>query len=77
MSRIRICSIDEEGRFGGPENRIVQVAKALKQHGVDTHVVYPQYDSEKFAEELSQAEISNSALNISKHHRIEQRKKCL
>ncbi|TLD41219.1 MAG: Glycosyltransferase [Candidatus Jettenia ecosi] len=66
MSRIRVCNVDEEGRFGGPERRIVQVAKALKQLGVDTHVVYPRYDSEKFAQELSKAGISSSALNITR-----------
>lgn len=74
MSRIRVCNVDEEGRFGGPERRIVQVAKALKQHGVDTHVVYPKYDSEKFAQELSKAGVSSSALNIT---RLSKEKKVL
>ena len=65
-SRIRVCSVDEEGRFGGPERRITQIAKAAKIHGIDTHVVYPTYDSEKFARELSQAGVSNSALDITR-----------
>ncbi len=74
MSQIRVCNVDEEGRFGGPARRIVQVAKALKQHGVDTHVVYPKYDSGKFAQELSKAGISSSALNIT---RLSKEKKVL
>lgn len=74
MSQIRVCNVDEEGRFGGPERRIVQVAKALKQHGVDTHVVYPKYDSEKFAQELTLSGISSLALNIT---RLSKEKKVL
>lgn len=74
MKQIRVCNVDEEGRFGGPERRIVQVAKALKQHGVDTYVVYPKYDSGKFAQELSKAGISSSALNIT---RLSKEKKVL
>ena len=68
ISQIRVCSVDEEGRFGGPERRIVQVAKALKTHGqgVDTQVVYPRDDSEKFALELSRSGVSSSALNITR-----------
>jgi len=37
---INICNVDEEGRFGGPERRIVQVAAALIECGVHTHVLY-------------------------------------
>lgn len=71
---LHVCNVDEEGRFGGPERRIVQVAKALKQHNVDTHVVCPKYDSEKFAQELSLAGIPYSALNIT---RLSKEKKVL
>lgn len=68
LLRLHVCSIDEEGRFGGPEYRITQIAKALKLSGqdVETHVVYPKDDSEKFAKELSRAGISKSALNITR-----------
>jgi len=36
---ILVCNVDEEGRFGGPERRIVQVSNALKAYEVETHVV--------------------------------------
>ena len=76
VSRIRVCSVDEEGRFGGPESRITQIAKALNasQKDIDTHVVYPRDDSERFAQELSRERISNSALNIT---RLSKEKKVL
>ena len=74
VSQIRVCSVDEEGRFGGPERRITQIASALKIYGVDTHVVYPTDDSERFGQELSKEGVSNSALNIT---RLSREKKVL
>jgi len=71
---LKVANVDEEGRFGGPERRIVQVAKALKQHNVDTQVIYPKYDSEKFAQELSREDITCLALNIT---RLSKEKKIL
>lgn len=71
---IRVCNVDEEGRFGGPERRIVQVAKALKQHNVETHVVYPNFDSERFAQEIARAGISSTDLSIT---RLSKEKKIL
>lgn len=66
MSKIRVCNVLEEGRFGGPQRRVLQVAKALNSYNIDTHVVYSKYDSEKLSQELSQAAISNSAINITR-----------
>lgn len=67
-AKIYLCSVDEEGRFGGPEHRITQVAKGLELHGheVKTHVVYPTDDSERFAQELLKRGILCSALNITR-----------
>ncbi|MFA7184966.1 MAG: glycosyltransferase family 4 protein, partial [Victivallales bacterium] len=65
---IKICSVDEEGRFGGPEHRITQVAKGLEAYGhkMRTHVVYPTDDSERFGRELTDRGITCSALNITR-----------
>lgn len=71
---MQVCNVDEEGRFGGPERRIVLVAQELKRHGVDTHVVYPTMDSRRFADELARAGITNSPLNIT---RLSKEKKIL
>ncbi len=73
-STIHVVNVIEEGRFGGPQRRIVQVAKALKRLGVDTLVVRPNLDSERFAQELSREGISSSALNIT---RLSKEKKIL
>lgn len=72
--KIQVCNVHEDGRFGGPANRIIQVAKSLKPLGVDTHVVYPNLDSTRFAYELSLAEVSSSALHIT---RLSKEKKTL
>ena len=74
MQQIRVCNVIEEGRFGGPERRIVQVAKVLKTRNIETHVFYPKYDSEKFSQELLKAGIPNSALSI---NRLTKEKKVL
>jgi len=66
MSHIKVCSVNEEGRFGGPERRVVEIAKALKERGIDTHVVYPAYDSERYSQELLKAGIRNTSLNITR-----------
>ena len=67
-SKISVCSVVEEGRFGGPAHRITQVAKGLEVYGheVDTHVVYPTADSERFALELAKREVPCTALNITR-----------
>lgn len=66
IDAIKVANVDEEGRFGGPERRIVQVAKALKRHNVDTQIVYPNFDSERFAREITRAGISSTALSITR-----------
>ncbi len=45
---IRVLNIDEEGRFGGPERRIVNVAEGIKSQNVETLVLLPLLDSEYF-----------------------------
>ncbi len=74
MPFIKVCSIDEEGRFGGPERRVIIVGKALKQHGIDTHVVYPIHDSEKFSQKLSKSGLESTSLDIT---RLTEEKKVL
>ena len=64
--RLRVCNVDEEGRFGGPERRIVQVAQALSLHGVDTHVLYPELDSVEFTKQLNLHGIKTTKMNITR-----------
>lgn len=65
-SCLRVCNVDEEGRFGGPERRIVQVAHALRQYNIKTHVVYPMLDSEVFEEHLDSHNIPGTKLDITR-----------
>ena len=39
--RIRVLNIIIEDRVGGPQRQIIQVAKNLKEKGVDTIVAIP------------------------------------
>lgn len=61
-----VCNVDEEGRFGGPERRIVQVAKALQNHDVVTHVIYPKMDSDEFERQLEQYGVASTKLDITR-----------
>jgi glycosyltransferase involved in cell wall biosynthesis len=53
--KIKICNVDEEGRFGGPERRIIQVAKALSSYNVDTVILFPKLDSGVFRSKIAEA----------------------
>lgn len=66
MHKINICSIDEEGRFGGPERRIVEIARALIQHNIKTHIIYPILDSERFQQEIKSANTCHTAIGITR-----------
>lgn len=50
--RIRVANVIEEGRIGGPQRRIAAVAAKLEKSGIDTLVVLPNSESEKFVEAL-------------------------
>ena len=65
---INVCIVDEEGRFGGPESRITQIASSLNTAGfcIKSHVVFPTMDSERFEFELSKRSVANYPLNITR-----------
>ena len=63
---LNICSIDEEGRYGGPQRRTIEVAKEIKKYGVETDVLYPIYDSELFKEALEKSRINCTAIKITR-----------
>jgi glycosyltransferase involved in cell wall biosynthesis len=51
---MRVANITEEGRYGGPQGRIVDVASRLPEHGIDPLVVCPSFDSERFRREMDE-----------------------
>jgi glycosyltransferase involved in cell wall biosynthesis len=63
---MKIANIIEEGRLGGPQIRIAEVACRLKGHGIETTVVYPKYQSDLFKERLEAYGIKNIRLPLHK-----------
>jgi glycosyltransferase involved in cell wall biosynthesis len=66
VNLIRVCNIDEEGRFGGPERRITQVAKELKRLGVSTCIVLPFMDCEVFLKYIINNNINHQQIDITR-----------
>ena len=64
---IKVANIILDGRFGGPQNRILQVAERLKKCGIETIVIIPKKDSENFYSKLVEKNISVKRLNL---HRL-------
>lgn len=63
---MRICNYIEEGRYAGPQARITLVVEALKSYGIETHVAYSRYDSDKFSSKLAEKKIPNTPLGITR-----------
>ena len=63
---MNVCSIDEEGRFGGPEKRIIEIAAALKKTNINTHVLYPKLDSDRFTFEIKKLKIQSTAFFLTR-----------
>ncbi|BBD09573.1 glycosyltransferase family 4 protein [Desulfovibrio ferrophilus] len=55
---LRVCNIIEEGRLGGPQVRIAEIAHRLVTHGVETTVVLPEMDSADFIQLLEERKIN-------------------
>lgn len=64
---IKVANIIFEGRFGGPQNRILQVAQKLKRYGIETVVVIPKKDSDYFYQKLKKNGITVKRLFL---HRL-------
>ena len=63
----RIANIVLDGRFAGPQNRILLVAERLKKYGIETIVIIPRRDSEIFYRKLVQKNIQTRRMNL---HRL-------
>lgn len=69
---MKIANIIEDGRLGGPQIRIAEVAKRLREHGIETTVVYPKYQSDLFKQKLDAYGIRNIRMPL---HRLTKDKK--
>jgi glycosyltransferase involved in cell wall biosynthesis len=54
---VKVVNFIAEGRYGGPQARIVQVAARLRPMGIETTVVLPTRESDRFRAELQRAEV--------------------
>lgn len=64
---MRVANIIEESRWGGPQKRIVLVASALRDFGIDTVVLHPSCDADQFKQSLLEANIDSKCLSL---HRL-------
>ena len=64
---LKIASIVEEGRFGGPQRWISAVSGRLKEYGGDPIVIFSSSDSEFFCEELCRQKIRYRRISL---HRL-------
>jgi len=61
---LKVANIIEEGRYGGPQARIITVAEKLKSYGIETFVIFPDKDSDVFYEKLIHSGIKFRRLKI-------------
>lgn len=66
MAKIKVLNVDEEGRFGGPERRIINVARELHQKSVETTVILPELDNERFVAYANALGVKYQALDITR-----------
>ena len=71
INKIKVANIILDGRFGGPQNRILQVSEKLKKYGVNTVVIIPKKESDTFYSKLIQKDIQVKRLNL---HRLTKHK---
>jgi len=64
---LKAANLIEEGRWGGPQKRITLVATALNDHAIETTVLLPWRDSERFRQALDSAGVAWKALPL---HRL-------
>jgi len=63
---LKILNIDEEGRYGGPERRIVNIASVLNRHGIQTTVLLPHLDSTYFQDACILKDVRYEILDLTR-----------
>lgn len=64
--KIKVANVIMEGRYAGPQARIVSIAEKLKDYDIDTIVIFPRKDSTFFHKKLLSRGIRTNRLNL--HH---------
>ena len=63
---MKVINVDEEGRVGGPERRIANVAGRLTKIGTKTTVIIPILDGDFFKEYLDSLSVDYAVLDITR-----------
>ena len=63
---MKICYVDEDGRFGGPQQRMLLIASELKKKNISVEVVIPKDETEIFKKKLINENIKFYELNITR-----------
>lgn len=63
--KIRVANILEEGKLGGPQVRVTNIACALKDQ-VETTVIMPDENSERFRAKLDECNIRYKVMNLTR-----------
>ena len=50
----KICFVDEDGRFGGPQQRMLGLASELKKNDVGVEIIIPKDESDIFKKKINQ-----------------------
>jgi len=68
VRRLVVANIIEEGRWGGPQKRITEVATELLNYDVETVVVLPHSNSGRFQRELRQRSVQFELTDLTTLH---------
>jgi glycosyltransferase involved in cell wall biosynthesis len=71
---MKVANIIEEGRLGGPQIRMTEVATHLQQRNIITTIILPKSNSERFQERLNKVQVPYKSLTL---HRLTKDKKHL
>lgn len=64
MKQIKLCNVIEEGRFGGPHTRMIEVAKKLKHWQIDSILAYPKLNSSRLRNKIEKASVNSVQLPL-------------
>ena len=62
----RICYVDEDGRFGGPQQRMLLIASELKKKNIEVDIIIPKDETDIFKKKLIQKNIKFHELSITR-----------
>ena len=62
----KICFVDEDGRFGGPQQRMLLTASELKRNNIEVEIIIPKDETGIFKKKLIEEKIKFHELAITR-----------